>query len=188
VGRFDLKDYQTVDERLHEFWSRYPEGRVLTELVSAEDGRWVILASVFTDRDDDRPRATGYAEEKIGSSPVNKTSALENGETSAIGRALANLGMSPKGLRPSREEMEKVQDAEKPKPAAAKETTKTEDTTKDWSAMVGALIETHGGDAVKGAFADAGVQRYSELTDVKFAEIRAALEFDGELLPGKVEK
>jgi hypothetical protein len=53
--------------------------------------------------------ASGYAEEIVGASPVNRTSALENGETSAIGRALANCGFASEGKRPSRSEMEKVE-------------------------------------------------------------------------------
>ena len=119
MGRFNLDDYQTVDDRLHEFWSRFPDGRVLTALVSQAEDRFVVKASVFTDGSDEVPRATGFAEEKIGSSPVNKTSALENAETSAIGRALANMGMSPKGQRPSREELEKVERGDAPEAYAA---------------------------------------------------------------------
>lgn len=119
MGRFNLDDYQTVDDRLHEFWSRFPDGRVLTQLVSQENDRWVVKALVYTDSGDEVARATGFAEEKIGSSPVNKTSALENAETSAIGRALANMGMSPKGQRPSREELEKVERADEPRAVEA---------------------------------------------------------------------
>jgi hypothetical protein len=120
MGRFNLDDYQTVDDRLHEFWTRFPDARVLTQLVSSDDDRFVVKALVYTDSQDERPRATGFAEEKIGSSPVNKTSALENAETSAIGRALANMGLSPKGQRPTREEMDKVarSDSEPAAPSA----------------------------------------------------------------------
>ena len=57
---------------------------------------------------DAAPAATGYAHESVTSRGVNLTSALENCETSAIGRALANLGYAPKGKRPSREEMAKA--------------------------------------------------------------------------------
>jgi len=61
-------------------------------------------------------QSAGYAEETVTSRGVNQTSALENCETSAIGRALANAGYAPKGKRPSREEMTKVVAAKPVKP------------------------------------------------------------------------
>ena len=106
-----LENYEPVEERLARFWAAYPKGRVLTEIVLgvADDKEIVIRADVYTDREDLRPAATGFAQETKGSTPVNRTSWLENCETSAIGRALANLGFAPKGSRPSREEMDKSQ-------------------------------------------------------------------------------
>lgn len=112
MPRFDLENYEPVEDRLARFWQEHEEGRVLTELVKAEGGEFIVRALIFESLADDRPVATGYAHELVGSSPVNKTSALENCETSAIGRALANLGYAPKGARPSREEMTKVSRAE----------------------------------------------------------------------------
>lgn len=106
-------DYETVDDRLHKFWDAHPDGRIYTELVSHTDTQFIVKADVYRLDVDEFPAATGYAEERVGSSTVNKTSALENCETSAIGRALANLGLSPKGSRPSREEMDKA-DRSKP--------------------------------------------------------------------------
>lgn len=112
VPAFNLDNYQTVDERLHQFWAENPRGRVLTELVSTTNDQFIVKAMVWRstsyDKDNERPDSTGYAEERINASPVNRTSALENAETSAIGRALANLGYSTKGARPTREELEKV--------------------------------------------------------------------------------
>jgi hypothetical protein len=101
-------DYETVDDRLHRYWTEYPEGRIHTELVFHDETRFIVKAYAYVHYDNEAPSATGYAEERVGSSPVNKTSALENAETSAVGRALANLGLSPKGARPSREEMGKA--------------------------------------------------------------------------------
>jgi hypothetical protein len=72
----------------------------------------VIKASIFADRDDTRPVAIDFAQETRNSSPVNKLSFVENCATSAIGRALATYAYSPKGKRPSREEMAKVQRGE----------------------------------------------------------------------------
>ena len=105
-----LDDYEPVEERLARFWAEHPNGRVFTELVngSAAGESVIMVASVYKDKADLYPDATGYAQETPGSNPVNKTSWIENCETSAIGRALANMGYAPKGARPSREEMQKV--------------------------------------------------------------------------------
>lgn len=106
---FNMADYQPVEERNAQFWAKFPDGRILTDLVFDDGSRYVVRAEVYTDREDTRPAATGYAEENVTNSGVNKTSALENCETSAEGRALARLGFAPKGARPSREEMQKAQ-------------------------------------------------------------------------------
>ena len=111
MARFNLEDYEPVEDRLARFHDDHKAGRVLTELVHHGDGQWIVKASVYRDETDDRPAASGYAHEVTGEGMVNKTSALENCETSAIGRALANLGYAPKGKRPSREEMVKANGA-----------------------------------------------------------------------------
>jgi hypothetical protein len=106
-----LQGYETVAERLVRFWEAHPDGRILTEVTEYGDTveRWVVRATVWQHRHDATPSANGWAEEFVGSTPVNKTSALENCETSAVGRALANLGMGGAGMpRPSAEEMAKV--------------------------------------------------------------------------------
>ena len=101
--RFNPADYETVDERVRAFHDRHPAGTILTDIVEMGDKRVIIRATVS--RDGSRVDATGHAMEVIGSSAVNQTSALENCETSAVGRALRNLGVSSRG-GPSREEME----------------------------------------------------------------------------------
>jgi hypothetical protein len=68
----------------------------------------VVRAEVYRDVSEELAAATGYAHEVDGQGTVNRTSALENCETSAVGRALANAGYAPKGRRPSREEMAKT--------------------------------------------------------------------------------
>ena len=105
---FDLSNYETVEDRLARFWSDHPSGRVHTELVIQDGNQVIFKAAIYFDAADPIPRATGYASEEKGSSPVNKTSHLENCETSALGRALANCGYATHGKRPSREEMGKV--------------------------------------------------------------------------------
>ena len=112
---FNLEDYETVEERLEKFWKEHPDGRIDTTLVESTLQRFIVKASVFRTEVDAQAWTTGYAEETVSTRGVNSTSALENCETSAIGRALANAGYVTKGKRPSREEMSKVK-ANEPKP------------------------------------------------------------------------
>ncbi len=105
---FNLSDYEPVEDRLRQFWEECEAGRVATELVVHTETHYIVKADVWRDINDAAPAATGYAHESVTSRGVNLTSALENCETSAIGRALANLGYAPKGKRPSREEMAKA--------------------------------------------------------------------------------
>ena len=105
---FNLADYEPVEVRLEKFIKDYPAFRISTELEVVEATRYIVKAYLFKDASDSLAWATGYAEETVTSRGVNQTSALENCETSAIGRALANAGYAPKGKRPSREEMTKV--------------------------------------------------------------------------------
>jgi hypothetical protein len=105
---FNLADYEPVEVRLEKFIKDYPSFRIATELEVVEASRYIVKAYLYKDAGDSLAWATGYAEETVSSRGVNQTSALENCETSAIGRALANAGYAPKGKRPSREEMTKV--------------------------------------------------------------------------------
>jgi len=106
---FNLDNYETVEDRLVKFWADHTNGRINTSIHYYDDTRILVRAEVYFDREDATPVATGYAEEVRGASPVNRTSHAENAETSAIGRALANCGYAAKGVRPSREEMQKVE-------------------------------------------------------------------------------
>jgi len=114
---FNLADYEPVEVRLEKFIKDYPTFRISTELEVVEATRYIVKAYLFKDAQDSVAWATGYAEEKVTDRGVNQTSALENCETSAIGRALANAGYAPKGKRPSREEMTKVVAKKAGKPA-----------------------------------------------------------------------
>jgi hypothetical protein len=105
---FNLADYETVESRLEKFWKDYPDGRISTELEVCEAHRYVVKAYLYRTFLDQVAFSTGYAEEKDTDRGVNSTSALENCETSSLGRALANGGYAAKGRRPSREEMVKV--------------------------------------------------------------------------------
>lgn len=107
----DLTAYTPVAERIRLFYERFPAGRIVTELVSSElrDGAMVITfrALAFRSATDTLPAATGWASERDDDGEINAVACLENAETSAIGRALANLGFAS-SIRPSREEMAKA--------------------------------------------------------------------------------
>jgi hypothetical protein len=105
---FNLEDYETVEERLIKFWKDHPDGQIHTRLLENATARFIVEASIYRTEADSRPWTTGLAEETVQGRGVNATSALENCETSAIGRALANAGYATKGRRASREEMGKV--------------------------------------------------------------------------------
>ena len=114
---FNLADYETVEVRLEKFIKDYPDFRIATELEVCEKDRYIVKAYLFKDAQQSLALSTGLAEEKVTDRGVNQTSALENCETSAIGRALANAGYAAKGKRPSREEMTKVVATKVVKPA-----------------------------------------------------------------------
>ncbi len=109
---FNLEDYETVEERLVKFWKDHPDGRISTQIIEHTLQRFIVQAAIYRTEVDAQAWTTGFAEETVSTRGVNSTSALENCETSAIGRALANAGYVTKGKRPSREEMAKVKAAE----------------------------------------------------------------------------
>ena len=123
MGKFNAQDYETVDSRIKKFYKDHDDGRILTDLISAPNqlNTVVVRASIYVG---DILKATGLAAEvrdtelkknKAGYEyeSVNYTSWVENCETSAIGRALANFNYSG-DKRASREEMEKVERMQTP--------------------------------------------------------------------------
>ena len=85
------KQYAEVNQRIKAFRMICPNGCITTEILSNEDGVVVMKASVLDE--DGKLLGTGLAYEREGSSTINKTSYIENCETSACGRALAMCGI-----------------------------------------------------------------------------------------------
>lgn len=105
-----LDNYVTVAERIAAFHQTYPSGRITTQILehNEESGFVLMRAEIYRSTDDAQPAATGHAFEVRSESYVNKTSYVENAETSSVGRALAMLGFEVRRGIASREEMEKA--------------------------------------------------------------------------------
>jgi hypothetical protein len=165
MAAFNPADYETVAERIKRFYADYPDGRIITKNLTTEQDRlastWVVEAQIwipawtlseearvwFVHDRDSSPfflKATGLAFEVDGQGMANKTSALENAETSSIGRALANANYSG-DRRSSREEMEKVARANAPK--------------RDWMAEAEALALVYNLDGLRKLYSEAVAHR-----------------------------
>lgn len=107
---FNLSEYETVDSRIHQFYGEFKDGRIVTELelIDMEKGHVIFKAYIYKDSVRTMPDATGYADGFRKDRGVDAQFWINNAETSSIGRALANLGLSAKGKRPSAEEMAQV--------------------------------------------------------------------------------
>lgn len=122
---YNQAEYESVAERLTRFKVDHPSFRMFSEIAGhtalEESGtRWIIKVTLFRDDADEHPVSTGYAEERDGGQGANRAAALENAETSALGRALANAGYAG-SKRVTREELAKtvaVDDIERELPAA----------------------------------------------------------------------
>ena len=161
------KDYVEVNERVKAFWKLCPNGKIITRIYSLENGIITIQAEVYENGLDELPRATGIAQEKEGSTFINKTSYVENCETSAVGRALGNAGI---GIDTSIASAEEVQNAivqqEGSKPISSK--------------MVLALTEAirnkeYTKSFVEGILNKYGCKTLSEITEGKLADIKKEL-------------
>jgi len=134
MARFNLQDYETVQERLKRFLTDFPDARIITENLTTPEDRqvqtWVFKTTIYLDEGsqaNNLPKATGHAFEVDGQQGANMTSAMENAETSSLGRCLANFGYHG-DKRSSREEMQKVERNVTPK-------------TRDWLAEASKLSD-----------------------------------------------
>lgn len=133
-GNLVVKNYAEVNQRIKAFRMVYPTGTIETEMSSNENGVVIFRANVYDN--EDRLLATGTAYEKENSTFINKTSYIENCETSAIGRALGIAGF---GIDTSVASAEEVQNAinnqeVNDKPKTSKKTSKVvmiQDTQKE---------------------------------------------------------
>jgi hypothetical protein len=114
---FNLKDYATVNDRIKEFHNTYPNGMINTKLLTVEQiidtptgeqcNEYRVQATITPNvLEIPEKQFTGTAAERDNTGFVNKTSALENCETSAVGRALANMGIGADFAIASKEEVE----------------------------------------------------------------------------------
>lgn len=121
------KVYVEVAKRIQGFWQLYPNGRIVTGWHELTDDHAICIANVY---DGDVLLSTGTAREDRGASFVNKTSYIENAETSAVGRALGILGIGSVDAVSSYDEVTQAQTAQsKPKAQATKEMNKPNKTT-----------------------------------------------------------
>lgn len=96
------KDYVEVNQRILAFWELFPGGSIETEILSLENGVVTMKATV---KNNGAILSIGHAQEKESSSYINKTSFIENCETSAVGRALGILGIGATSSVASAEEV-----------------------------------------------------------------------------------
>ena len=121
---FNSAEYETVAERLSRFKKDNENFRMESEVIAhtalEESTRWVVKVSLWRDANEERCTSTGFAEERDGGQGANRAAALENCESSALGRALANAGYAG-SKRVTREELAKtvaVDDIERELPEA----------------------------------------------------------------------
>lgn len=98
------KEYAQVPERIKAFRSMCPGGTITTEILSLENGVVTMKATIYAENGD--ILATGHAQEKEAANFINKTSFIENCETSAVGRALGMCGIGVDNSVASAEEVQ----------------------------------------------------------------------------------
>ena len=154
------KEYADVAQRIKAFRMVYPMGTIATEMLSNENGVCIFRATV---KYGVTPLGTGTAYEKEGSTFINKTSYIENCETSAVGRA---LGMAGFGIDVSVASAEEVQNA----------MINQMDYEKPTEAQLNVIRETYKGDNLKKLLEYTHVEKLEDLSKLKVVELIAKLE------------
>jgi hypothetical protein len=156
MAQFNLNEYETVEERHARAIAEYPDIRcVIVNHTTPQDravGTWVVEARVYLNAEDQErelPKATEWAFEVDGVGMANKTSALENACTSALGRSLRWALGGSKG--PSKQEMEKVARGQTPKLP-----------TRDWLAEAGELAKAKDLDKLRLLYSEAKTAKASQ--------------------------
>ena len=165
------KDYAEVNQRIKAFRQVYPTGAIITEMVSNENGVCVFkaLCGYYNENDEMVILGVGTAYEKESSSFINKTSYIENCETSAVGRA---LGMCGFGIDTSVASAEEVQNAIYNQNSTETTTLKFNDTeAKATPKQIEVLKNTYKGDNLAKLLEANGITTIEELPLAKASEI-----------------
>lgn len=156
------KEYETVASRVQRFREEHPTYTLSTHIEWRDENEVVMKASILDDKD--RLIATGHAEEQRQSSAINRTSALENAETSAIGRALAAFGMAGTEFASADEVANAIHQQAAPKPAVG---SKPQKATAVQKARITAYLRGQGvetDDMTDRLYSEYGVKEPSEMT------------------------
>lgn len=176
------KEYVEVNERLKEFRNNFKDYSLTTEIIELTP-EYCVLKAVITD-DKGIIRATGLAQENRDSSYINKTSYIENCETSAWGRALGNFGIGIDSAICTADELLMALNAQK----AAPKVEKPEKTDKESFMSVGSSVKAAATRAQKYELSDADIvekAKKSAYTDEELAKkTQGAIQFFNELKYG----
>ena len=178
TGKTVGKEYAEVNQRIKAFRMLYPEGFIHTELIGNENGVCVFRAKVgYEDEKGHHVLGTGTAYEKETSSFINKTSYIENCETSAVGRALGMLGI---GVDTSVASAEEVQNAMLNQDKPEEKPVENQPERKASPKQVEIIGKYYQGDNLTKLLDACGVEKLEDLPMKKASDIIAAVTKKGE--------
>ena len=168
------KPYVMVNDRVQGFRELYPDGCIVTHKEDyTPDGYAVVTAAIYADNDPTkRPLATGMAQETVEkNAKVNRTSMLENCETSAVGRALGFLGIGSVESIASADEINKAKNKEAELDEIAAEMERLQ-TTKISEAHVSNIITAadNAGIEISVILREYGVNDLAALTEAQYGD------------------